>query len=114
MSESAVRNRKSRSSAAVSIGELAEKVTPGMPAGPSTRSATGKAFLLELGPTMAWTPSTSIRRRAAATALSGSDIVSPMANSTGRPSTPPPWLTCLSANSKARCLSRATCSFPAL
>ena len=37
----------------------------GTPAGPATISATGRAMTLALGPTMAWTPSDSTRRRAA-------------------------------------------------
>ena len=74
----------------VSSGDVAEKLTVGMAAGPITRSATGSALALALGPTMACTPLTSTRRRAAATAFSGSDVASLIATVTGEPNTPPP------------------------
>ena len=93
---------------------MAEKLTVGMAAGPITRSATGSALALALGPTMTCTPSISTRRRAAATAFSGSAVASPMATATGKPNTPPPSLTCLIASSNARRLSLWTSVEPLL
>ena len=77
----------------------------GTPAGPVTISATGKDTALAVGPTIAWTPSTSTRRRAASTPSSGSRVESASTPSTGMPSTPPASLTCRIARSKARFLS---------
>ena len=54
--------------AIVSAGEVADGVMTGTPAGPETDSATGNASPLPAGPTMASTPSISIRRWASVTA----------------------------------------------
>ena len=93
---------------------MAEKLTVGMAAGPIARAATASALALALGPTMACTLSTSTRCRAAATAFSGSAVVSPTAVVTGKPNTPPPSLTCSIASSKARRLSLRTSVEPLL
>ena len=62
-------------------GEVAEKLTVGIPAGPITRSAIASALALELGPTIACTPSTSTRRRASCDRLLGvGEVVSPIAD----------------------------------
>ena len=97
-----MRKKRSRSSLGVSRGEEAEGLTTRTPAGAATPTTTSESALL-LGPTMAWTPSSLIRRRASASGLS----VSPSAYSTGRPNTPPPALTCSTASLKARSRSRA-------
>ena len=86
----------------------------GMPAGPVTRSATASALALEVGPTIAWTRSSSTSRRATATAFSGSSVESPTTNCTGWPKTPPAALTCWTANSKACCRSTARAGAPSL
>ena len=58
-------------------GQLRGGLMVGTPAGPITRSASSSALALALGPTMACTPSTSMRCRATATAVSGLAVVSP-------------------------------------
>ena len=104
VSARAARKKKSPSFALVSSGEVAEGLMLTTPAGPVTRSATGRELALELGPTMAWTPSVSTSRRASATAVSLSVPVSPRADSTSKPNTPPASLTCSMARRKPRSL----------
>ena len=79
----------------------------GTPAGPMIVSATGSDTALAVGPTMAWTPSVSTKRRAFSTPSSGSRVKSASTPSTGNPNTPPASLTCRIAKSKARFLSDA-------
>ena len=100
-SDMVVRKKKSRSSAAVSSGDVAEGLTVGMAKGALTRSMTRREFALDEGPTIACTPSSSTSRLASAAAVSGSRVESAMTVSTGRPKTPPAALTCLMASSNA-------------
>ena len=91
---------------------MAEGLIVGIPAGPVSCSAMGRDAALEFGPTMAWTPSSSSRRRADASATSRSRGASAATLSTGRPSTPPLSLTWAMASSNPRCLSAEACGDP--
>ena len=73
----------------------------GTPEAALTASETAIVLPLVSGPTIAWTPSISISRRASSTARFASAPVSPVTSSTGRPQTPPAALTCAIASRTA-------------
>jgi hypothetical protein len=76
-------------------------VTSSTPAGPVTDSATGSVSPLPAGPTIADTPSSSMRRRASSTACWGEVAESPWTSSIGWPLTPPAALISFTASSAA-------------
>ena len=71
------------------------------PSGPVTDSATGSVSPLPAGPTIADTPSSSMRRRASSTACWGDVAESPWTSSIGWPWTPPAALISFTASSAA-------------
>ena len=104
-----VRKRGSRHEIVVGDGDQRRRrggeLTAEMGAEPITLSATDSALTLALGPRKACARSTSTKCYAAATAISGSAVMSTIATVTGKPNMPPASLTCLIASSNARGLS---------
>src|SRR5215210_8833397 len=84
-----------------SAGEVADMVISSTPAGPVTDSATGSVSPLPAGPTIAVTPSSSMRRRASSTACWGDVAESPWTSSIGWLWTPPAALISFTASSAA-------------